>query len=146
MDVCVLRCTPRHIPRYIGLTSNNNKDANYVSVVCLPSMLSSDFTMDFRFMIITILYLLTSYFTTCVLFRQSPALILSYHEYFLLDITYYISTCFCMLVLTTRFSMHDYDSVLSIHVCLFLHAIWHSHHHSWGSSDSPRSSCPGPEA
>ena len=25
MDVCVLRCTPGHIPRYMGQTSNNNK-------------------------------------------------------------------------------------------------------------------------
>jgi len=25
MDVCVLRCTPRHIPRYMSRTSNNNK-------------------------------------------------------------------------------------------------------------------------
>jgi len=109
----------------------------------LPKMLSSDFTSDFRFMIITILYLLTSCFTTCILFHQSPALILLYHEYSLLDITCYISTCFCMLVLTTRFSMHNYDSVLSIHVSLSMHATWHSHHHSQGSSDSSGSSCPG---
>jgi len=108
----------------------------------LPKMLSSDFTSDFRFMIITILYLLTSCFTTCILFHQSPALILLYHEYSLLDITCYISTCFCMLVLTTRFSMHNYDSVLSIHVSLSMHATWHSHHHSQGSSDSSGSSCP----
>ena len=85
----------------------------------------------------------TFYITTCVLFHQSLALILSYHEYSPLDITYYMSTCFCMLVLTTRFSMHVYDSDLSIHVCLSLQATWHYHHHSPGSSDSPGSSCPG---
>jgi len=110
----------------------------------LPSMLSSGFTSDFRFMSITILYLLTSYFTTCILFHQSPALILSYHEYSLLDIACYIFARFCMLVLTTRFSMYGYDSVLSIRVCLSLHTIWHSYHHSLGSSSSPGSSCPGP--
>ena len=32
---------------------------------------------------------------------------------------------------------------LSIHVCLSLHATWPYHRHSPGSSDSPRSSCPG---
>ena len=97
----------------------------------------------FSFMIVTILYLLTSCFTTCVLFHQSPALILSYREYPLLDIICCISTCSCMLVPTTRFSMHDYDSDLSIHVCLSMHAIWHSHHHSLGSSVSPEFSCLG---
>ena len=75
---------------------------------------------DFWFVIIIILYLLTSCFTTCVLFHQSPTLILLYHEYSLLDIACYLSTCFCMLVLTTRFSMHNDDSDLSIHVCLSL--------------------------
>ena len=72
-----------------------------------------------------------------------PSLILSYYEYSLLDITCYVSTGFCMLMLTTRFSMHDYDSVLSIHLCLSQHAIWLSHHHSPGSSDSPGFSCLG---
>jgi len=47
-----------------------------------------------------------------------------------------------MSVLMTRFSMHVYDSDLSIHVCLSLHTIWHSHYHSLGSSDSPEFSCP----
>ena len=108
----------------------------------LPSMLSSDFISDFQFMIITVLYLLISCFTTCVLFHQSSSLILSYHEQFLLDITCYISTCFCMPVLTTRFN-DVYDSNLSIHVCLFSHVTWHQHHHLLGSSDSSGSSCPG---
>jgi len=57
-----------------------------------------------------------------------------------------LSICSCMHVLTTRFSIHFYDSDLSIHVCLSLHAIWHSHHHSLGSSDSPESSCLDPGA
>jgi len=57
-----------------------------------------------------------------------------------------LSTCSCMHVLTTQFSIHVYDSNLSVHMCLSLHAIWHSHHHSLGSSDSPGSSCPDPGA
>jgi len=49
-----------------------------------------------------------------------------------------------MLLLTTRFSMHNYDSVLSIHMCLFLHAIWLFSPLAWGVlSDSPGSLCPG---
>jgi len=40
--------------------------------------------------------------------------------------------CSCMHVLMTRFSMHAYDLDLSIHVCLSMQAIWHSHHHSLG--------------
>ena len=47
-----------------------------------------------------------------------------------------------MLVLKTRFSRHVYDSDLLIQMCLPMHATWHSHHHSLGSSDSSRSSCP----
>ena len=45
-----------------------------------------------------------------------------------------------MPVLTTHFSMNVYDSDLSIHMCLSLHATWHSPYHSLGSSDSPGSS------
>jgi len=37
-----------------------------------------------------------------------------------------------MPMLTTRFSMHNYDSVLLIHMCLSLHAIWLLPHHSPG--------------
>ena len=47
-----------------------------------------------------------------------PALITLYHTYSKLDIDYCLSTCSCMLVLTTRFTMHIYDLDLSIHMCL----------------------------
>jgi len=108
-DVCVLRCTLGHIPRYMGriIKCQDNNFlccfANLVISLVLPHLLSFNFTSDSGFMIITILYLLTSCFTTCVLFYQSPALILSYHECSLLNITCYISIFSCMLVLTTRF-------------------------------------------
>jgi len=92
--------------------------------------------------IIIILYMFTSCFTTCVLFHQSPALIIVHHACSLLDITYYFFACSSMPVLMTQFSMHVYKSNLSIHVCLSLHATWHSPHHSLGVSDSPISSCP----
>ena len=54
--------------------------------------------------------------------------------------------CSCMHVLTPRFSMHVYALDLSIHMCLSMHATWHSHHHLLGSFDFPGSSCPGLEA
>ena len=111
----------------------------------LPNMLSSDFTSDFRFMIITILYLHISCFTTCILFHQFSTLILSYHEQFLLDITCYISTCSCMPVLTTQFLMHVYDSDLSIDVYLRT-PLDIRITTLQGSSDFPRFSCPGPGA
>ena len=42
----------------------------------------------------------------------------------------------------TIFNAYFFNLDLSIHVCLFMHATWHSPHHSLGSSDSPGSSCP----
>jgi len=50
--------------------------------------------------------------------------------------------CSCMRGLTTRFSMHIYNSNLSIYVCSSLQAIWHSHYHSLESFESPGFSCP----
>jgi len=142
----VLGCTPGHIPRYMGRTSNNNKRCQ-LCICCLLCPLAF-IRIYIRFSIYDHYYIILAYillYHLCSI-PPVPALILSYQEYFLLDITCYISTCFYMLVLRTRFSMHDYDSILSIHVFLSLNAIWHSHHHSWGSSDSPGSSCPDPEA
>jgi len=76
--------------------------------------------------IIIILYIFISCHTTCVLFHWSPALIILYHAYARLDVAYYLSACSCMPVLMTRFSMHDFDSNLSICIRLSLHATWHS--------------------
>ena len=95
----------------------------------LPQMLSSGFISDFQFYDYVI-PVHTCY--TCILTLLSPVLIWSYHEYFLPDIICYISTCLCMLLLTAQFSIHDYDSVLSIHMCLSLLATWLLHHHSPG--------------
>jgi len=105
------------------------------SLYALSSMLSSGFTSDFRFMTVYILpYHLCSIPPVSFSYLIIPWV-------FLLDITYYLSTYSCMLVLTTRFLMHVYDSDLSTHVCLSMHSTWHSHHHSLGSSDYPESSC-----
>ena len=149
-NLALLRCgymcagTQVHISRHLGKTSNNNNKRcrlRICSMLCHVCMYRVLFRIS-DFMII-ILYLLISCLSTCVLFHQSPTLILSYYEYFLLDINCCISTCSCMLMPMTRFSMHVYDSNLSIHVCLSILATWHSHQHLLGSSDSPGSSCPG---
>ena len=109
----------------------------------LPCLLASGFTSDFRFYDY---YIIAVYILLCHLCSIPPV---SY-SYLIIPWVFsawyhllYISTCFCMLMLTIWFSMHVYDSDLSIHVCLFMHATWQSHRHSLGSSDSPGSSYPG---
>ena len=102
------------------------------SVVCFAELTSIGFYIGFPVLWLLLYLLLIPCFTTRIPFLQSPVLILSYHEYFLFDITCSMSTSSCMFMLTTRFSMHDYDSVLSLHVCLSLLATWHSYHHSPG--------------
>jgi len=105
----------------------------------LSNILSLGFTSDFQFMAIIILYLFTSCLTIYALFHQSPALILLS----LLDIICYIylpaSVCLCL--------RHDFQCMFMIQIYWYTYAylctIWHSHHHSLGSYDSLRSSCPG---
>ena len=94
----------------MGRTSNNNKNANYESVVCFAQYAFFG-TSDFRFMIISILYLLTSCFITCILFHQSPALILLYHVYSLLDVTCYIS-----LFPVCMYSQYDFLGMFMIQI------------------------------
>jgi len=149
----LLRCgymyagTLVHISRHLGKMSNNNNKRCQLWICC----------MLYRVCFHQILYRISGYdpyyiiivyicLTSCVLLHQSPTVILLYHEYFLLDITCYISTYFIMYVLTTQFSIHVYDLDLSIHMCLSSPATWHSHHHSLGRSDSSGSSYPGLEA
>ena len=137
--MCHLHVDTYHLQ---GKTSNNNIRCQvWIRCMLCHVRLYRVLLQIFGFVII-ILYLFISCLSICVLFYQSPALILSYHEYFLPDINCCISTYSCMLVLTTQFSMHVYDLDLSIHMCLSQRAIWLSHHHSPGSSDSSGSSCP----
>ena len=120
---------------------------NLVTPLISPQLLSSGFTLDFRFY--DRYYIIAAYILLYHL-CSIPPVSFSYHIipwvfptwYHLL----YISTCFCMLVLTTWFSIHVFDSDLSIHVCLSSNATWHSHHHSLGSSDSLGFSYSGPGA
>jgi len=97
----------------------------------LPRMLLSDFTSDFLFydyypIHVHILFY-HSYFTSLVSYSY---LIIPW----VLPTWYHLLCIYLLLhtMPTTRFSMHDYDSVLSIHLYLSQHAIWHLHHHSLG--------------
>ena len=151
MDVCVWDAhQDTYLDIWVGWViiiwcQDNNLlccSTNLAIPLVLPQLHSTGFTSDFQFYdYYTIpVHILPS---TCILSHLSPALIWSYYESSLLDIICCISTWSCMLVLTTRFSMHIYDLDLSIYMCLSQHAIWLSHHYSSGSSDSSGSSCPG---
>ena len=85
----------------------------------------------FRFLV---LFLLLYY--NCL----HPALPLVFYSTNLLLSSYYTMRILCLISLVIFLlahvcwcSQHDflcmYDSDLLIHVCLSLHAIWHSHHH-----------------
>ena len=96
----------------------------------------------FGFMII-ILYLFMSCFP--LMFYSTSLLLLSYHimsSSFLILLVIYLLTLAC-LCSRHGFSMRVYDPDLSTHLCLSMHATWHSRHHLPGSIDSSGSSCPG---
>jgi len=60
-----------------------------------------------------------------------------YHIFF----TYCLLICSCMPMLMTQFQYMLLDSDLPIHMCLSMHATWHSPYYSLGSSDSPGPTC-----
>ena len=110
-----------HIPRYMGRTSNNNSKRCQLwvhSMFCHVSLYRALLRI-FSFMII-ILYMFISAFYL-----------------------YSIPLVSCSYLIILWVFPTWYDSDLSIHVCLPMLAIWLSHHHSPGSSDSSGSSCPG---
>ena len=81
----------------------------------LPRMLSLDFTSDFWFIIITIVYLLISCFTTCVLFHQSSTLILSYlSSSCLISLAIYLSASVCLS------SRHDFQCMFMIQIYRYM--------------------------
>jgi len=85
----------------------------------LPCLLPSGFTSDFRFY--DYYYIIVTYILLYRLYSIPPVSCpyLLHHEYSLLDITCYISTCSYMLVLTSRFLMHVYDSIYR-YTCVYL--------------------------
>jgi len=130
-NLALLRCgymcarTLVHISRHLGkMSDNNNRRCQlYTHLYILSCLLPSCFTSDFRFYdhyYIIVAYIL--FYHLCFIPPVSCSyLIIScvfFAWYHLLSLS-----CSCMLVLTARFSMHVYDSDLSIHVCLPLHAI-----------------------
>jgi len=98
----------------------------------LPCLLPSGFTSDFQFY--------DYYCNSCL----HPALSLVFYFISLLFLSYHIMSNSCLISLAIYllapaclcsrhgFQMHVYDSDLSIHECLSMHATWHSHHHSLG--------------
>jgi len=150
-NLTLLRCgymcagTLIHISRYLGKTSNNNNKRCHLCIhrmicqVCFHRVLHriSCLWSLLYYSCLHLLYHLSSIASVSCSYLITPWLFSTWHHLL------YISTYFCMLVLTIRFSMHFYDSNLSIHVCLSMHATWHSHHQSLGSFDSPGSLCPG---
>jgi len=70
----------------------------------------------------------------------SPILIILCYACSLLDITYYLSACSCMPMLTTRFSIHTLLIRIYRYTCVYLCTPLGFHHTTrWRVSDSPRS-------
>jgi len=95
------------------------------------------------------LWLLLLYYTAYIMLYHLcsiPPILCSY-----LIIPWVFSAWYCLLSLYLLLYVCAHDTIFN--ACLWfrfidtrvlsLHAIWHSHHHSLGSSDSPGSSCPG---
>ena len=132
------------ISRHLSKTSNNNN--NKRCKLCIPCMLCR---VRFHRVLHQISDLWPLLYYNCLypalplMLYSTSLLLLSYYTwvfsawYHLLYINFILHT-----LLTIQFSMHIYDLDLLIHVYLSMHATWHSHHHSLGSSDSPGSSCP----
>ena len=88
-----------------------------------------------------ILYLFISCFL--LVFYLACLLLLSNHTMSLPYLISYVVYLLAPVCLCLRHGSHVYGPDLSIHMCLSILAIWLSHHHSPGSSDSSGSSCPG---
>jgi len=91
----------------------SHETVNWVVPLVLPYLLSSGFILDFWFYFsyfILLYYICIHPGLPLVYYPQwSPALIILYHACSLLDITYCLSTCSCMLVLTPWFSLHAFQ-------------------------------------
>ena len=98
----------------------------------------------FRFLILWLLYFSCLHPALPLVF-YSTSLLLSYY---IMCIPYLMSLAISLLAHVCLCTRHDFQcmfmiQILSIHVCLSLHATWHSPYYLLGSSDSPVSSCPG---
>ena len=67
----------------------------------------------------------------------------SYNWFCYICLSYHLMSHYIVWLCSWHVFNACFDSNLSIHVCLTLHATWHSQHHSLGSYDSARSSCSG---
>jgi len=95
------------------------------------------FRFQILFFIIIILYI-HSGLRLVYLPHWFLALIILYHTCSLLDITYYLSACSCMPVLTIRFSIHALLIQIYRYTCACPCTPLGIHHTThWGVSDSP---------
>ena len=60
-----------------------------------------------------------------------------YNRFCYIHFTWCLIFSSCVPVLMTLFSIYAFDSDLSIHVCLSMHATWHLSYHSLGSFLTP---------
>ena len=113
-----------HISRHLDRTSNNNKIRCQLYIYCMLYRVCFHRASDFQFYdhydIIAAYILLYHIWSIPLVF--CPYLIIPwvFPTWYHLLYIYLLR----MLVLMTRFSMHVYDSDLSIHVCLYMYAIW----------------------
>jgi len=99
---------------------------------------------NFKFLALLLLYIIYIYILVYHLCSISPVFY-SYHIIPCIFPSWYCLLSLCLLLYVsahdTNFNTCSFDLNLSIHVCLSLHATWHSPYHSLESSDSPGSSC-----
>ena len=135
-----------HISRHLGKTSNNNnKRYQLYIVVCFAEFASIGFHFGFS-VLWSFLYYSCLHPTLPLVFYSTSLLLLSYHTIsilYLISLTIYIYFLLYACAHDTIFLMHVYDSDLSTHLCLSMHATWHTHHHLPESTDSSGSSCLG---
>jgi len=81
------------------------------SLYALPSMLSSGFTSNFRFMTIIILYMLRSCYTNCILFHQSPAI-----SYYTMSVLCFISLVISLLAPICLCYRHSFQCMFMIRI------------------------------
>jgi len=115
--------------------------------ICFHRVLFQIF--DFVIIIIIIIIIICIHPALLLVFypHWSPVLIILCYTYSLLDITYYLSACSGMHVLTTQFLIHALLVWIDRYTCVCPCTSLDIHHTTrWGVSNSPGCSCLDPRA
>ena len=130
--LALLRCgymcagTLVYISRHLGKTSNNNNNNKRCQLCIVVCFVEYAFIGSyFGFSVLWLLYYTCSYPAFSLVFYSTSLLLLSYHT-MSISCLISLSTCSCILVSTTRFSMHVYDSDLSIVLIYARHLVFAS--------------------